>query len=172
MPKRQRGRFFKDTYARNREYFNVIPKPIRKAVNQGIGKNPSKGGYDKDKHDCHVWLEDENGKIIDPTPKAYPLKMEYRPFDKTEQVRIWNSISKDIRALGKEERKVLKKELYKKPQDRCCGYNVFAYWAKNKHLKIVIGSAGFHLPAVVAHNHSDKGTNVFFTTHQIFWEFG
>ena len=128
---------------------------IKRLLNNGVGVNPSKGGFDKDMNDCHVWLEDEDGNIIDPTPPAYPYPMEYKPFDKTQQVRVWGQYQSKIKALGKEGRSAIKKQLYQKPAHRQCGYNVFAYWSKNKHLKIVVGSAGFHID-----------------THTIFWEFG
>ena len=134
---------------------NNMSSVVDTLMKNGIGVNPSEGGHDKDMNDCHVWLEDENGKIIDPTPPAYPYKMEYKPFDKTEQIRIWNQYKTKIVSFGKDGRRAMKKQFYENPRSRCCGYNVFAYWSHNKHLKIVVGSAGFHI---------GKDT--------IFWEFG
>ena len=124
-------------------------------IESGVGVSPSKGGGDKHMNDCHVWLEDDKGNIIDPTPPAYDFPIVYKPFDKKQQVRVWGQYQAKIKGKGKQGRTLMKKTHYEKPRHRQCGYNVFAYWSHNKHLKIVVGSAGFK-----------------FNKHTIFWEFG
>tara|TARA_R110002126_G_scaffold257486_1_gene400475 strand:- start:255 stop:611 length:357 start_codon:yes stop_codon:yes gene_type:complete len=103
-------------------------------------------------NDCHFWLQDSNGKIIDPTPPANEGTLHYKQFGKkksNEIYKIWNT---RLKARGK---KRTRNEFYNEPLDRCCQFNVYAYWYHHKELKVCIGSLGFE---------TKKG--------QIYWEFG
>ena len=115
-----------------------------------IGKAPNEDTAHY--NDCHFWLEDADGKIIDPTPPAYEGKRHYKKFSLGKQKEIYKIWNTRLKARGK---KRTRNEFYNEPLDRCCQLNVYAYWYHHKELKVCIGSLGFE---------TKKG--------QIFWEFG
>tara|TARA_R110000751_G_scaffold206514_1_gene310559 strand:+ start:390 stop:794 length:405 start_codon:yes stop_codon:yes gene_type:complete len=102
--------------------------------------------------DCHFWLETDKGHIIDPTPAAMKGKKNYKKFSLNKQKEIYKVWEMRLKARGK---KRTRNEFYNEPLDRCCQFNVYAYWYHHKKLKIIIGSLGFTQP-----------------NGKIFWEFG
>jgi hypothetical protein len=133
---------------------------MEKMWKMGMGRKPRK---DTDKIwedglgvDFHCWLEDENGKVIDRTPPAYPGKKHYKPFPKKDQTRIF------IKMLNEgtiQKSKLMMDFFAKYPLARNCMNNSYAYkMLKYPHLKFIIGSLGFQMKK----NNKKK----------IFWEFG
>ena len=79
-------------------------------------------------------------------------KKNYKKFSLNKQKEIYKVWEMRLKARGK---KRTRNEFYNEPLDRCCQFNVYAYWYHHKKLKIVIGSLGFTKP-----------------NGKIFWEFG
>lgn len=102
--------------------------------------------------DCHFWLEDDEGNIIDPTPSAMSGKKNYKKFKLSKQKEIYKVWQ--IR-LNLQNKRAIKNKFYTNPQPRCCQFNVYAHWRNHKKLKVIIGSLGFTQP-----------------NGKIFWEFG
>ena len=123
-------------------------------LKNGVGVEPKET---IESGDFHIWLEDDDGKIIDPTPPPYSFfpKLEYKKWSMSNQKKVWSKYQQIIKNMTKTQRISMKKNLYKNPQIRQCPYNVYAYWCYHKHLKIVVGSCGYYI---------DNNT--------IFWEFG
>ena len=119
----------------------------------GVGRE-NQDGSELNFNDSHVWLVDENGNIIDPTPPAYQGERHYKPF-KFNQKKYFNYYWNKYMKQTKEQRKAMVELLYQVTVDRNCGFNAIAYWKKHKNCKIVVGSLGFEI---------GKG--------RIFWEFG
>jgi len=125
------------------------PRMERFLSSQGIGNAPNEAGSNY--NDCHFWLEDADGKIIDPTPPAKEGERRYKKFSLRKQKELYKIWNMRLKARGKAN---IRKE-FSKPLDRCCQFNVYAYWYCHKELKVCIGSLGF----------KRKGK-------KIFWEFG
>ena len=102
-------------------------------------------------NDCHFWLQDANGKIIDPTPSAKKGKLHYKQFGTKKSKEIYKVWNERLKHFGK---KTIRED-FLEPVDRCCQFNVYARWYNNKKLKVCIGSLGFERP-----------------NGKIFWEFG
>ena len=126
--------------------------------NMGVGREPRTDIHNIHKNknggwDLHVWLEDNEGNIIDRTPAAYEGKIHYKAFSRKEQTRIFITMLNDGTI---EKDNFILEFLAENPQARNCINNCYAYKMKtNKKLKLVIGSAGFQLD-----------------NKRIFWEFG
>jgi len=131
------------------ENFMEDPKYESFLQSQGIGAEPNEAaaGY----NDCHFWLQDSNGKIIDPTPAAKKGKKHYKQFGAKKSKEIYKVWNERLNYFGK---KNVRKD-FLEPLDRCCQFNVYARWYNNKKLKVCIGSLGFE---------RNNG--------KIFWEFG
>jgi hypothetical protein len=128
---------------------------IKTLSRYGIGKQPSNGNG-KTIADAHIWLEDKDGNIVDPTPPVMKGERHYKPFELKNQSRIWNEYKIRLMEMDKTARQNLTRTLYQQPASRMCGFNVYAYWRNHKDsYKIVVGALGFT---------QDDGT--------IFWEFG
>ncbi len=123
-------------------------------LKNGVGVEPKET---IESGDFHIWLEDDDGKIIDPTPPPYSFfpKLEYKKWSMSNQKKVWSKYQHIIKNMTKTQRISMKKNLYKNPKIRQCPYNVYSYWCYNKHFKIVVGSCGYYI---------DNNT--------IFWEFG
>jgi hypothetical protein len=120
-----------------------------------IGAEPTDGSG-KDKTDAHVWLEDDDGIIVDPTPPAMTGERQYRPFKRENQRRIWNEWKQELQQMDKATRSDMRKALYQSPAPHHCGFNAYAYWFHHKlQCKIVVGALGFK-----------QGDG------SVFWEFG
>ena len=117
---------------------------------QGVGNEPNEGTATY--NDCHFWLQDANGKIIDPTPSAKKGKLHYKQFGTKKSKEIYKVWNERLKTRGKTR---TRNEFYNEPLDRCCQFNVYAYWYHHKELKVCIGSLGFERP-----------------NGKIFWEFG
>jgi len=110
--------------------------------------------------DYHIWCEDKNGVIHDPTPdipewKGYKPVLHYHKHADQEKWCLSQKEKEFIRATNLRELK----SLYLNPQLRMCFYNAVAYRIANpKHrkLKLVVGSQGFQA----------------YGEGRIFWEFG
>ena len=118
-------------------------------MSQGVGNEPNEGNATY--NDCHFWLQDANGKIIDPTPSAKKGKLHYKQFGTKKSKEIYKVWNERLKHFGK---KTIRED-FLEPVDRCCQFNVYARWYNNKKLKVCIGSLGFERP-----------------NGKIFWEFG
>ena len=130
---------------------------MEKCWASGIGREPRTDIHNIHNNngswDLHVWLEDDEGNIIDRTPSEYQGKIHYKPFSKKEQTRIFITMLNDGTI---KKQKFILEFLSANPQERNCVNNSYAYkMITNKKLKLVIGSAGFQ-----------------FDNNRIFWAFG
>jgi hypothetical protein len=126
----------------------------RRAFKMGLGRKPQDGRSNgaMNMSDCHFWLVDKEGNIIDPTPPEYDRKRHYKPFKYNQKIYFkfwWNQYKKHPR------KQYMLDNYYENPEKCKCMYNVFVYWKKHKDCKIVVGSLGYEL---------NRGS--------IFWEFG
>jgi hypothetical protein len=124
---------------------------IAQILKLGIGKKPNTSTHVSYK-DCHFWLTAKDGTIIDVTPPAHSGKRVYKAFSRSEQRKLNKSFRCDIKLAGANK---IRQMFTDRPRDRCCGFNTYAEWCKNKELKITIGSMGFTMG-----------------NGDVFWEFG
>lgn len=138
-----------------------LPADAEQMWRQGIGHTPTFNITGSVAGDYHIWCEDKDGVIHDPSP-TLPEWKEYKPvlhYHKHADQEDWHLSQKEkefIRATSLRELK----NLYLNPQLRRCFYNAVAYRIANpRHrakLKLVVGSQGFQA----------------YGEGRIFWEFG
>jgi hypothetical protein len=108
--------------------------------------------------DAHMWLEDADGKVVnDEHFAAYDIVKQIRNLKGEKKYKAWTG-DKGRSAMAKIQEMVKSRmeecaafttkkqfwEFYRNtPLAGCCFMNAMAYWKKNQHLKLRVGSMGW-----------------------------